>query len=238
MIVCKIKVKYDYNYRTKEYCLNAADKYGAEYEDDLSYKCFWTDHDYEKDSNDPTKSPNRKRFWSHQQHTFNHFTNQGKISKTELHGIPSNLLSLIKPVAENKLKRVLKLEKTTTADTKKALQLINIINQANWDNLTAHDLAVIKAKSSHSRWYTSGLGSMHQPSEYLTVVPVSVAKEAKLMQKIRRKHQNDPTFDFDKTSYNCREIRVADHENSDGFCYFDSLLDDWHNTFNTDFLNI
>lgn len=40
MIVCKIKVKYDYNYRTKEYCLNAADKYGAEYEDDLSYKCF------------------------------------------------------------------------------------------------------------------------------------------------------------------------------------------------------
>lgn len=99
------------------------------------------------------------------------------------------MLSLIKPVAETKLKRVLKLEKTTTADTKKALQLINIINQANWDNLTAHDLAVIKAKSSHSRWYTSGLGSMHQPSEYLTVVPVSVAKEAKLVQKIRRKHQ-------------------------------------------------
>lgn len=183
MIVRKIKVKYDYNYCTKEYCLNATKKYGAEYENDLSYKCFWTDYDYEKDNNNPTKSPNRKRFWAHQQHTFNHFTNQGKISKTELHGIPSNLLSLIKPVAETKLKQALEFERTTKTDTKKALQLINIINQANWDNLTTHDLAVIKVKSSHSRWYTNGLGKLHEPSTYLTVVPVSVAKEAKLVQK-------------------------------------------------------
>ena len=130
---------------------------------------------------------------------------------------------------------MLKLESETKADTKRALDLAEIVNSANWDNIQNKDLAVIKVKTSHSNWYDGGEGELHSPSEYLTVVPVSVVKEAKELQAIRRKHQNDATFDFSSTSYKCREIRVADHDNQDSYADVDSTKDDWTKIFNCEF---
>lgn len=77
---------------------------------------------------------------------------------------------------------------------------------------------------------------MHAPSEYLTIVPVAVAKEAKELQKIRRKHQGDSTFDFAKTSYRTIEIRVSDHDNQNSLADIDSANQDWTKIFNCDFV--
>lgn len=81
-------------------------------------------------------------------------------------------------------------------------------------------MTVIKEKSSHSNWYQND-GDLYAPSLYLTLVPSSVAEEAKELQNIRRKHQEDPEFDFFKTSYKTKEIRVADHENNSSAEYID-----------------
>ena len=42
-------------------------------------------------------------------------------------------------------------------------------------------------------------------------VPACVEKEANELQKIRRKHQNDNTFNFWITDYPKRVVREADH---------------------------
>ena len=44
-------------------------------------------------------------------------------------------------------------------------------------------------------------------------VPVEVEKEARELQAIRKKHQDDDTFSFWKCDYYKREVRVADHPN-------------------------
>lgn len=108
-----------------------------------------------------------------------------------------------------------------------------IVNSANWDNIQNKGLAVIKVKTSHSNWYNRGEGELHSPSEYLT----SVAKEAKELQAIRKKHQDDSSFDFSITSYKCREIRVADHDNQDSYADadVDSTNNDWTKIFNCEF---
>ena len=48
---------------------------------------------------------------------------------------------------------------------------------------------------------------------YYYQVPIEVEKEARELQAIRRKHQNDDTFSFWKCDYYKREVRVADHSN-------------------------
>lgn len=236
MIVRQIKVAFYHNVKTGEWCKNAPDKYGDEYYNDFDFNEYRSSADFQKDSDDPTKSPNRKRFWRLRKHLFTKFTNSGKLSKTELNGLSSDEAEVFKNAAEEKLAAMLKLESETKADTKRALELAKIVNSANWDNIQNKDLAVIKVKDSHSKWYSNGVGEMHIPSEYLTVVPVSVAKEAKKLQDIRRKHQNDSTFDFTKTTYKSHEIRVADHNNQDSYADIDSTTDDWTKIFNCDFL--
>lgn len=150
--------------------------------------------------------------------------------------MPEDEAKVFKADAEKQLAKMLGLEASTKADTEKALKLAQVVNNANWDDLSDKDFAVIKVKSSHSNWYKGGLGEMHAPSEYLTVVPVTVAKEAKELQKIRRKHQGDYTFDFAKTNYRTKEIRVADHDNQDSFADVDATTEDWTKIFNCDFV--
>ena len=235
MIVRQIKVAFYHNVKTGEWCKDAPEKYGDEYYNDFDFNEYRSSADFQKDSDDPTKSPNRKRFWRLKKHVFTKFTNSGKLSKTELNGLSSDEAEVFKNAAEKKLATMLKLESETNADTKRALDLVEIVNSANWDNIQNKDLAVIKVKNSHSSWYNGGEGELHSPSEYLTVVPDSVVKEAKELQAIRRKHQNDATFDFSNTSYKCREIRVADHNNQDSYADVDSTNDDWTKIFNCEF---
>lgn len=44
-------------------------------------------------------------------------------------------------------------------------------------------------------------------------MPASVAKEARELQTIRHKHQNDKDSGFSATNYPTKEGRVADHDN-------------------------
>lgn len=234
MINRKIEVVLYNNYKTGEWCKNAPDKYGNEYYDDQDFNEYFSYDDFKKDSEDPSKSPNRKRFWSRIKRVFTKFTNTGKLSKSELKDMTVDEVEAFKPVAEEELANVLKIEVDTPKDTERALELAKIVNSASWDYLSDKDLAVIKFKNSHSSWYSNGEGAMHAPSEYLTLVPVSVAQEAKELQAIRRKHQNDSTFNFSETLYNCKEVRISDHNNPD----IDSLNSDadWKDIFNCDFL--
>lgn len=236
MIEREIKVTYYHNNKTGEWCKDAPAKYDEDYYNDFNLSEYRDYDAYKKDSNDPTLSPNRKRFWNVTKRVFHKFTNTGKLSKTELKNLPENEVKFFKDDAEKQLAQILKLEESTKADTEKALKLVDIVNSANWDNLNDKDFAVIKVKNSHSSWYKGGLGEMHAPSEYLTVVPVAVAKEAKELQNIRRKHQGDSTFDFAKTNYRTREVRVSDHDNQDSFADVDAVNEDWTKIFNCNFI--
>ena len=69
----------------------------------------------------------------------------------------------------------------------------------------------IKVKTSHSKWYQNDIENV--PSTYHYQVPVEVEKEARELQLIRRKHQDDENFSFYQTNYLKREVRVADHYN-------------------------
>lgn len=234
MIYRKIRVVYYHNNKTNEWCKDAPAKYGNEYYDDRSISNYWNYSDYEKDTNDPTKSPNRKRFWSIDKHIFNRFTNKGKLSKTELKNLSKAEKIIFQKDAEKQLAFMLELEKSTKIDTEKALKLVQIINSANWNNLDDKDLAVIKVKNSHSKRYQK---HSSEPSTYLTLVPVSVAKEAIELQQIRRKHQNDSTFDFFKTSCNVKIVRVADHPNHEIDADIDPVNADWTKMFNCSFID-
>lgn len=86
--------------------------------------------------------------------------------------------------------------------------LKEIINNADFEN---GKLVLIKTKASHSKWYQSYGGELNTPSLYLTLVPKSVEKEAKELQSIRKKHQNDRKFDFYETDYQKVILRCADH---------------------------
>lgn len=78
-------------------------KYYDEYYDDEPISNYWNYSDYKKDTNDPTKSPNRRRFWDINHYVFNNFTNTGKLSKTELHGFTNEEVKLVKADAEQQL---------------------------------------------------------------------------------------------------------------------------------------
>lgn len=158
--------------------------------------------------------------------TFTLFTNRGKVSKTQ-----ASAYEIVNAEAERKLAKELEVESQREADEKRAKELAqkinhyfkaNDINQAEveWDKLTqgAFDdsktpgWVTIKTKTSHSQWYR-GAGELHSPSVYYTQVPTAVAKEARELQTIRKKHQNDIKFDFFETDYAKRIIREADHQN-------------------------
>jgi len=223
MIKREITVCYDFNKVTKEFCENSMAKYP---------KC------YEYDDDDPNHISN----WIDGKITFESFTNTGKVSKSEFSkkNYKEKFIKFIKPIAERKFAEEIAKEKMLDhdrdKDTARALELKAIVDNANWENIQDKDLAVIKTKMSHSKWYSNGEGQLHSLSEYLTVVPVSVAKEAIELQKIRRKHQDDPKFDFWRTSYKCREIRVADHDNQDSYAEIDPTYENWEDIFNCDFL--
>lgn len=222
MIKREVIVTYDFNKITKEFCENAMEKYP---------KCYAY----------PTDDPNHISNWIDGKITFESFTNTGKVSKSEFSKkrYKERFIKFIKTIAERKFATEIAKEKMfdrdRDKDTARAFELKSIINNANWENVKDKDLAVIKVKTSHSNWYNGGEGELHSPSEYLTVVPVSVAKEAKELQDIRKKHQDDPSFDFRNTSYKCREIRVADHNNQDSYADLDSSYDDWTKIFNCEF---
>ncbi|WIU42474.1 hypothetical protein LFP01_00024 [Lacfervirus LFP01] len=158
--------------------------------------------------------------------TFTLFTDRGKVSKTQ-----ASAYQIVNEEAERKLAKELEVESQREADEKRAKELsqkinhyfeANNINQVEieWDELTqgAFDdsktpgWVTIKIKTSHSNWY-QGAGEMHSPSVYYTQVPTAVDQEARELQSIRRKHQNDFKFDFFRTDYAKRIIREADHDN-------------------------
>lgn len=167
--------------------------------------------------------------------TFSSFKNNGILSKSEtncLYAVSSSDRSRIFKAAEAKLAKKLELELETEKDTNRALSLKKIINSVaaktnfpirveveSYEELDQedakhnYDMVTIKEKQSHSEWYSSFEGSMHEVSLYLTRVPSIVEKEARELQAIRRKHQGDDTFDFWKTTYDTQEVRIADHEN-------------------------
>lgn len=156
---------------------------------------------------------------------FTLFTNRGKVSKTQ-----ASPYAIINEEAERKLAELLEIESRREADEKRAKELAHKINhyfeanslnqgEVEWDELTqgAFDdsktpgWVTIKTKTSHSNWY-QGAGELHSPSLYHTQVPVAVEKEARELQDIRRKHQNDLSFNFMESDYPKRIIREADHD--------------------------
>ena len=88
MIEREIKVTYYYNNKTGEWCKDAPSKYDEEYYNDFDLSEYRDYDAYKKDSNDPTKSPNCKRFCSSKKHIFSKFTNKGRLSKSELNDLP------------------------------------------------------------------------------------------------------------------------------------------------------
>ena len=137
--------------------------------------------------------------------------------------IPDYFKKQILNQATKKLEEVLKIENDCNKDTMRAIHLKNIINAADFKH---EKLVPIKLKTSHSAWY-KGAGILHDPSSYVTLVPQSVKAEALELQSLRRKHQNDPNFDFFKTSYKTIQLRIADHVNNDTFMTNSDLnLDD------------
>lgn len=158
--------------------------------------------------------------------TFTKFTNRGKVSKTQ-----ASPYSIVNEEAERKLAEELEIESQREADEARALELAKYINnyyedhnltseELEWDELTQGTFddsktpgwVTIKIKTSHSEWY-QGAGELNSPSVYYTQVPTAVAKEARKLQAIRKKHQNDIKFDFALSDYPKRIVREADHQN-------------------------
>lgn len=142
-------------------------------------------------------------------YTFYSFKNNGEVSKTN-----RSIHDEVNREAERLLAKRLETKKSTIQDEKRGEELANIINNA-YNNRNANtEWITISEKTSHSRWYRPGNGGeFNMPSRYLKQVPTDVEAEARELQDIRKKHQNDNTFDFYKTDYRAKEIRIADHEN-------------------------
>lgn len=157
---------------------------------------------------------------------FTLFTNQGKVSKTQ-----ASTYQIVNEEAERMLAEELEIESQREADEKRAKKLAHKINhyfkdnglsseEVEWDILNKGSFydgktpgwVTIKVKTSHSSWY-QGAGELHSPSIYFTQVPLAVEQEARELQAIRMKHQNDFKFDFIETDYAKRIIREADHQN-------------------------
>lgn len=156
---------------------------------------------------------------------FTAFTNKGKVSKPQ-----RSEYEEVNEMAEQKLQERLAIKEQTKVDLPRAIELAKIVDKAfegktselfvDYDYLENGDFddsktpgwVTIKAKTSHSKWY-SRPDVFNMPSMYYYQVPVEVEKEARELQAIRKKHQNDDTFSFLKCCYLKREVRVADHPN-------------------------
>lgn len=158
--------------------------------------------------------------------TFTKFTDKGKVSKTQ-----ASIYEIVNKEAERKFAKELEIESQREADEKRAKELVYKINdyfepnaldrdEIKWDVIHDGDFddaktpgwVTIKTKTSHSSWY-QGAGELHRPSLYHTQVPIAVEQEARELQAIRRKHQNDPKFNFLGTDYAKRIVRESDHPN-------------------------
>ena len=157
---------------------------------------------------------------------FTAFTNKGKVSKPQ-----RSKYEEVNEEAERKLQERLALKAQTKIDLPRAIELAKVVDEAFKDKMgdlfLEYDYVeegefsddktpgwvTIKVKASHSSWYSND-DVFNAPSTYYYQVPVEVEKEAKELQEIRRRHQNDDTFSFWKCDYYKRQVRVADHPNS------------------------
>lgn len=163
--------------------------------------------------------------------TFTKFTNKGKVSKTQ-----ASPYEIVNQEAERKLTEELAIESQREADEKRGEELSKIINRyfedneidlwgsdwntIDWNTIEQGDFddsktpgwITIKIKTSHSSWYDYG-GELNARSVYYTQVPVEIEKEARELQAIRRKHQDDRKFNFSSTNYAKRIVRESDHQN-------------------------
>lgn len=115
-------------------------------------------------------------------YTFDSFTNNGKLSKSDKNFYLIEQMPELKERAESEIARYIELMEQTKEDMKRALELKELINQANFEG----ELVVIKHRVSKSNWYDgNGVGNMR--SRYNTCVPKSVEQEALELQAIRKK---------------------------------------------------
>lgn len=156
---------------------------------------------------------------------FTAFTNKGKVSKPQ-----RSKYEVVNEEAERKLQERLALKAQTAIDLPRAIELAKVVNEAfenkkdslffdydyiengDFDDSKTPGWVTIKVKSSHSNWYDND-DVFNAPSTYYYQVPVEVEAQARELQAIRKKHQNDDTFNFWKCDYYKREVRVADHSN-------------------------
>lgn len=154
---------------------------------------------------------------------FTAFTNKGKVSKPQ-----RSKYEEVNEEAERKLQERLALKAQTAIDLPRAIELAKVVDEAfkdkmgdlfveydyveegDFDDSKTPGWVTIKVKNSHSNWYQD---VDNAPSMYYYQVPVEVEKEARELQAIRKKHQDDDTFSFWKCDYYKREVRVADHPN-------------------------
>lgn len=154
---------------------------------------------------------------------FTAFTNKGKVSKPQ-----HSKYEVVNEEAERKLQERLALKAQTAIDLPRAIELAKVVDEAfkdkmgdlfleydyveegEFDDSKTPGWVTIKVKNSHSNWYQD---VDNAPSMYYYQVPIEVEKEARELQAIRKKHQNDDTFSFWKCDYYKREVRVADHSN-------------------------
>lgn len=151
--------------------------------------------------------------YSDRKRTFTSFKNDGTISKSQRIFESSTKLSVedqerIFEKAESEMRQQIAVKADTEKDMQRAMELAVIINCADFNG----EMVTIKTKNSHSKWYQHG-GEGHMVSFYHTQVPVAVEAEARELQDIRRKHQNNDLFDFNATTYKIIEVREADHDN-------------------------
>lgn len=145
--------------------------------------------------------------------TFTSFKNDGTISKAQRTFDANSKLSVedqerIFEKAESEMRQQIAIKADTEKDMQRAMELAVIVNSADFNT----EMVTIKTKNSHSKWYQHG-GEGHMVSFYYTQVPVAVEAEARELQDIRRKHQDDDSFDFNATAYRTVEVREADHDN-------------------------
>ena len=142
--------------------------------------------------------------------TFTSVKDNGTISKAQrkLSSIKNEDEERIFTKAELMLSDQLKIESETENDMKRALELKDIVDSADFNS----ELVTIKTKTSHSNWYQND-DVYNTPSLYLTQVPALVKDEALELQELRKKHQGDSNFDFNTTAYKTVEVRIADHDN-------------------------
>lgn len=154
---------------------------------------------------------------------FTAFTNKGKVSKPQ-----RSKYEVVNEEAEHKLQERLALKAQTAIDLPRAIELAKVVDEAfkdkmgdlfveydyveegDFDDSKTPGWITIKVKNSHSNWYQD---VDNAPSMYYYQVPVEVEKEARELQAIRKKHQDDDAFSFWKCDYYKREVRVADHPN-------------------------